>query len=259
MVAGCVAPRQAVRDELPEEAPVELADLPVPGPEALPEPEPEPEPVKPRALLARQRAVEEAAALVGLRSLRAKTRSVPDDCSGLVRLAYRAAGGEPSGLRVERGDNAVTAMWRTAVANGAFHEGPPVPGDLVIFRETYDRNRDGKVNDGLTHVGVVESVDEEGVVTFIHRGGKGVARARLDPSRPGVRQDETGKVINDWVRYRDRTGASRLAGELFVGYVSAELWLPADPSPLSDRSRQGPYFATYPFVLSFLAVFSEDM
>lgn len=259
MASGCVAPRQAVREEVPEEVPVEPGELPEPegGPAPEPEPDPEPEPVKPMSLLARRRAVEEAAALVGLRSLRARTRSVSDDCSGLVRLAYRAGRGEPSGLVVERGDNAVTAMWRTAVANGAFHEGPPLPGDLVIFRETYDRNRDGKVNDGLTHVGVVESVDEDRVVTFIHRGGKGVARARVDPSRPNVRQDETGKVINDWVRHRDRTGASRLAGELFVGYVAAELWLPLDPPPLS--LSHGPYFATYPFVLSFRAVFSEDM
>ncbi len=216
----------------PGEVEFDHPEAPPEAPEASPEPAAEePPPAPPLALAARERAVQRASSLVGVRSLRQKTASVPDDCSGLVRLAYRAGGGEPVKLLVELGDNAVTAMWRTAVAREGFHAGPPLPGDLVFFRETYDRNRDGKVNDGLTHVGVVEAIDEHGVVTFVHRGGKGVARSRMDPARPSERHDAEGRVLNDWVRYRDRSGSPRLAGELFVGYARAEVWLPVEEGP----------------------------
>jgi hypothetical protein len=67
----------------------------------------------------------------------------------------------------------------------------PSPGDLVFFKETWDRNRDGKMNDGLAHVGVVESIDTDGTVTFVHRSGSGMTRARLNLDAPldGSRND----------------------------------------------------------------------
>jgi hypothetical protein len=172
--------------------------------------------------LLRQQVVSEAASRVG-RSLRQVRPRVPDDCSGLVRVALRAAGAEPLLVAARPGDNATTALWREASAAQLTGRGPPRPGDLVFFRDTYDRNRDGKRNDGLTHVGVVESVSEEGVV--IHRGGRGVARGRLDPVRPALTHDQSGNRINDYVRRPDGTKGPRLAGELFVGYADARVWL----------------------------------
>lgn len=161
----------------------------------------------------RQRITAGAAGLVGLSSLRKATRQVPDDCTGLVWLVYGSAGVELAGD--------VESLYRLARVKGAVHHSKPRPGDLAFFRETYDRNRDGLRNDGLTHVGVVESVERDGTVTFIHRGSAGVARAQMDPRRPHLRSHE-GEKVNDFLRAASGKRRAYLAGELFADYASAE-------------------------------------
>lgn len=157
---------------------------------------------------------------VGLVGVSLASYRVPNDCSGLARLAYQSVGVELLSHGTRPGENAVNAIYRRARARGALHWKTPQPGDLVFFRETYDRNRDGVRNDGLTHVGVVETVAKDGTVTFVHRGGPGVRRARMNPRFPTVRAQK-GHTLNDYLRRADATGRARLTGELFVGYASA--------------------------------------
>lgn len=164
---------------------------------------------------------ERAGSLVGLKSLKSLFPQLPDDCTGLVRAAWAETGVDLLAAAV-RGDNGVTAMYRLAQARGALEDGPPSPGDLVFFRETYDRNRDGRFNDGLTHVAVVESVDADGTVTYVHRASSGVTRARLNRSAPDLRASAGGSVLNDYLRPRSRLSPAVLSGELFAGYASAQ-------------------------------------
>jgi cell wall-associated NlpC family hydrolase len=145
---------------------------------------------------------------------------VPDDCSGLVRLAYQSVGVELLSSGMRPGENAASAMYRRARRTGALHRRTPQPGDIVFFRETYDRNRDGRRNDGLTHVGVIESVARDGTVVFVHRGGAGVVRARMNLRRP-VRQEPGGQILNDYIRRAEDGERARLTSELFAGYASA--------------------------------------
>jgi hypothetical protein len=175
---------------------------------------PSPAPVR----LSRGRRVAKRA--VGLVGVSLASYRVPNDCSGLARLAYQAVGVELLSQGTRPGENAVSAIYRRAQAQGALHHKTPQPGDLVFFRETYDRNRDGVRNDGLTHVGVVETVAKDGTVTFVHRGGPGVRRARMNPRFPALRAQQ-GRVLNDYIRQADATGRARLTSELFVGYASA--------------------------------------
>ena len=145
---------------------------------------------------------------------------VPDDCSGLVRLAYHSAGVELLSQGMRPGENAASAMYRRARRTGALHRRKPLPGDVIFFRETYDRNGDGERNDGVTHVGVVESVARDGTVVFVHRGGAGVVRARMNlrhPAHKGTR----GHVFNDYIRRAEGDERARLTRELFTGYASA--------------------------------------
>ncbi|XXF81669.1 CHAP domain-containing protein [Myxococcaceae bacterium GXIMD 01537] len=166
-----------------------------------------------------QRAVE----LVGERNLLRWDRSVPNDCSGFARIAYSKAGIDIVRGGFLAGENAVSAMFRLASQVGAVHHRRPRPGDLVFFRETYDRNRDGKRNDGLTHVGVVEGVERDGTVTFIHRGGKGVSRSRMNLERPALyRAASGGPVLNDYLRPRSKRDRAYLTGELFAAFASAD-------------------------------------
>jgi len=149
----------------------------------------------------------------------------PADCSGyaaavyqaegvpLRRLMARAAPGETSG---------VAAAFQAARAYGVVFGGGgewPRPGDLVFFRDTYDRNRDGRLEQPFTHLGIVERV-EEGTVTFLHRGGKAVVRGMLTPGRPDAARDGSGRELNTVLRdKRPRPGGvPSLAGQLFQGY-----------------------------------------
>jgi hypothetical protein len=168
----------------------------------------------PPPVASESRLAAKARSLVGLSTLKVVAPGLPDDCTGLVRAVYDDAG--ISLLEFgQRGDNGVTAMYRFAFERSALHTSRPAPGDLVFFRETYDRNRDGLENDGLTHVGVVEAVDDEGTVTFVHRSGKGVTRARLNVGSPLDRR------LNDYLRPRKKKSPALLTGELFVTYASA--------------------------------------
>lgn len=161
-----------------------------------------------------------AASLVGLKSLKARFPKLPDDCTGLVRAAWADVeldlleGAEP-------GDNGVSAMFRTAQRRDALVEGPPEPGDLIFFRETYDRNRDGRFNDGLTHVGVVEAVGDDGTITYVHRASAGVTRAKVNLREAARHATSDGTVINDWLRPRSRLSPAVLGAELFAGFASA--------------------------------------
>ena len=162
--------------------------------------------------------------LVGRRSIRGVTREVPDDCSGLVRWAFLEEGVDLTATARRGDEGAVGAEFDVAERAGALFDGPPRPGDLVFFRETYDRNRDGVANDGLTHVGIVESVGGDGTVTFIHRANSGVRRSNLNLARPDVYRDEEGRVLNDFLRAAWRGQRARLTGELFAGFAdSAQL------------------------------------
>lgn len=146
---------------------------------------------------------------------------VPDDCSGLVRAAYQAVGIELLSHGTLPGENAVSAIHRRAQRAGALHKRTPKPGDIVFFRETYDRNRDGKRNDGMTHIAVVETVELDGTVTFIHRGSKGIARSRMNLLFPRThRAGQSGPILNDFLRAASKGQRAWLTGELFVGFAS---------------------------------------
>lgn len=139
----------------------------------------------------------------------------PDDCTGLVRTVYDQHGIDLMSEGAQAGDNGVTAIWRYAQKHGSLHQDRPRPGDIVFFNETYDRNRDGRDNDGLTHVGIVDRVEDDGTVYVIHRVAYGVVSYRMNVSHPDKRKDAQGRVLNDWLREGKK---SRLAGELFAGY-----------------------------------------
>lgn len=168
-----------------------------------------------------------AAKLVGVSSVRQVDTSLPDDCTGVVRLAYESVGIELMAGRGRAGDNGVTHIYQRAKSLGALHQRRPQPGDLVFFRETYDRDRDGRRDDGLTHVAVVESVGKDGTVTFVHRGSKGVARSHLNLSYPKVhRARGSNTVVNDYLRRASQGRRAYLTGELFAGFAS--------PGPLAQ-------------------------
>jgi hypothetical protein len=82
-------------------------------------------------------------------------------------------------------------------------------------------------------VGVVEKVARDGTITFVHRGSKGVARARMNLRHPTLHRARGGGVVaNDYLRRASRGSRAYLTGELFAGFAS--------PGPLARAARAAP-------------------
>jgi hypothetical protein len=114
-------------------------------------------------------------------------------------------------------------LYRIARRLRAIKKRGPEPGDVVFFRKTYDRNGNGRLDDGLTHVGIVETVAPDGLVTFIHASRNGLDRSRLDPRHPRLHLTRrTGEVRNDYLRMASKRWPAALSGQLFFGYASAK-------------------------------------
>ncbi|MEL6348617.1 MAG: CHAP domain-containing protein [Myxococcota bacterium] len=159
---------------------------------------------------------ESAAGLIGARRLRGGNRTFRYDCSGLVNAAYARAGIDLDGLNT-------AALFQRAKKENRFHRRKnPRPGDIAFFDNTWDRNGDRRLNDRLTHVAIVEKVDDNGTITLIHNGGKGVKRTYMNLRHKGVNKRD-GVLLNSFLRYRrsnDRRRTKYLTGELWRGFAS---------------------------------------
>ena len=150
-----------------------------------------------------------------------------DDCSGFVCASYTRAGVPMDGT--------VASLWAVAKKNRYTHKRKrPRIGDLIFFDDTYDRNKDGKLNDELTHIGIVLSIDEHGTITVAHSGtSKGRTTMKVNLYHPDVHKAEDGRVLNSFLRRKtnkDRRKTQYLSGQLFRGFATvkrknAPVWL----------------------------------
>jgi peptidoglycan DL-endopeptidase CwlO len=162
-----------------------------------------------------------ARATLGLSDPQLNGRPLPTECSGYLRGLYLLAGvdlfseGLPS-------DGGVRAMVRWVERHGVLHRHKvPSPGDLVFFDNSYDRNGDGRLNDRLTHAGIVEEVLADGTVLIIHSTNHGIVREPMNLFRPREEADGDGRRINAPLRRktsRDPPRTPRLMSELFSGF-----------------------------------------
>jgi cell wall-associated NlpC family hydrolase len=165
----------------------------------------------------RQRIADAALSLVGAQRIDVGGTAFPNDCSGFVRAVYASRGIDVYKTpRLTSTDNGVRVIHKFAEDRSGLHRRVfPRVGDIVFFHNTYDRNRNGNArDDSLTHTGVVERVDDDGTVHFVHRISGGIVRQRLNLLHPTLHA-KNGKVLNDWLR---RGGPNRLTGKLFASF-----------------------------------------
>ena len=138
------------------------------------------------------------------------------DCSGLVMAAHARAGLQLAGSS--------ESMLTLAKRAGVFHKGRrPWVGDVAFFANTYDKNGNGRLDDPITHVAVVVSVDADGTVGMVHKGSRGITSLAMNLHHPADHADGASKEINGYLRARrssDRGGTKYLAGELWIGFGS---------------------------------------
>ena len=144
--------------------------------------------------------------------------SYPHDCMGFVAAAYTLSGWDLT-LSIKN-------LFAQAEQLGLTHYSEyPSPGDIIFFDNSYDKNRNGHRDDPLTHVAIVETVNEEGTITMIHLGGAGlpVTRKLMNLRDPDRTRNDEGAVINQHLRATSqRDGGPTLTSQLFTGFAS--LW-----------------------------------
>ena len=172
----------------------------------------------------RQDTLKWARRLVSQRRPQVNGRSFRADCSGFIQaLAYGVGLDLHSGAsdKALRGSG-VELISHYIENNGLSDLETPLPGDLVFFSNTYDKNRDGRLNDELTHIGVIESLHEDGTLSFIHHIRGRVQRGKINLLKPMV-HTEGNLVLNSYLRRRttrDQKSISYTAGSLFSGFGS---------------------------------------
>ena len=170
-----------------------------------------------------QAIVDTAANLVGATTIESNGRRIDYDCAGVTRAIYLAHGIDLyEGAPANGSANGVRLIYNHLRVHGRLHLGPIVhPGDLVFFDNTWDHNGDGRVNDPLTHVGIVERLEGDGTIVFISRVAGAIERYRMNLAQPHVHRTPDGRVVNDYIRrkhWRDEAQMSYLTGELFAAF-----------------------------------------
>lgn len=151
--------------------------------------------------------VEAATALLGTPGLQDRA---------FVAHVLRAAGQD---LEVDRSRPYAPALFELLAHKGlTLHQQDPRPGDLIFFKNTADLNANGRADDGVTLVGVVERVNGTRVVLIAQRAGK-VRRLAADPTQPTLVRDAKGEVVNTrLVRWPGADGPLT-AGQCLAGYA----------------------------------------
>lgn len=167
--------------------------------------------------------VRTATRLVGARTIDVNGQRIAYDCAGVTRAVFLQHGIDLYESRIaDQQANGVRLIYNHIRQHGKLHQGPAArPGDLVFFDNTWDANRDRRINDRLTHVGIVERQDADGTITFISRVAGAVERYRMNLGLPHVYRTAEGKVLNDHIRRKDSDDSATtryLTGELFAAF-----------------------------------------
>lgn len=197
------------------------------------------------SLPSRSAIVHSAVRLLGSKTITIQGRHLHYDCAGVTRAIFLEHGidlyrSSHSGVNA----NGVRLIHNHVRQYGRLHKGTDVrPGDLVFFDNTWDFNGDGLLNDPLTHVGIVEQIEQDGTVTFISRVAGAVERYRMNLHQPHIHKTAEGRLLNDYIRRKRQTdpeNTARLTGELFSFY--GNLLSPQNSEPFQKRADQHPYY-----------------
>jgi len=154
--------------------------------------------------------VEGASLLLGREKIALGGRSYNSDCSGTVRAIYEYAGIDLTSRFSRHTGNGVTRIFKMLEEEGLLYDTQyPVPGDMVFWDNTYDRDGDGRWDDELTHVGMVTESYVDGTIryTHFHYGRNSVVVENMNLLTPNVfKKSVNGRsvVVNAPIRIRER-------------------------------------------------------
>ncbi|MCL2705174.1 MAG: hypothetical protein FWE72_03090, partial [Spirochaetaceae bacterium] len=117
----------------------------------------------------RKKLIEGAELFKGAKNLVARGRSFNMDCSGIVAAIYYYAGIDLQKYYPHYSGTGTERIYATLKERKLLKKTYlPEPGDIIFWDNTFDRNRNKKDDDLLTHMGMVVSCDRQGNITYIH-------------------------------------------------------------------------------------------
>jgi hypothetical protein len=140
------------------------------------------------------------------------------DCTGAVLAIYYYAGIDLAKDFNKHTGNGVSRLYKSLEARDLLYETQvPATGDIIFWDNTYDRNKDGRWNDSLTHVGMVMQAHRDGTVEYVHLNyRKGIIIEYMNLRQPEVyEQKQRGqiRIVNSPMRMKQ------------PGRAHPELWL----------------------------------
>lgn len=171
--------------------------------------------------------IAQARAHLGKERVRVNGKAFRYDCSGFVRGVFSTLGVDLLSEDGDGDDNGVRLIHRYVARHGENHaRAVPNRGDVVYFDNTWDKNGNGKLDDPLTHVGLVEEVRADGTVMVIHRANRGIVRDPMNLARPHDLKDAGGAELNSYLRPKGRkepAGVPHTMAELWAGFGTLEV------------------------------------
>ncbi len=108
-----------------------------------------------------------------------------------------------------------------------FNDRLPKKGDIIFLDNTFDADKDKKVNDKLTSIGIVVDVDSEETVHFLYKGSKGISLKQINlklKEQESIKNKNVVKTINSkmrWFSKKDKEkleNTPELTSQLFNSY-----------------------------------------
>lgn len=124
------------------------------------------------------------------------------DCSGYIQGILTNLGHDVVGFINQYGikTNGVAQIYEYVQRSGTIYKDEtPNVGDLVFFSQTYDVNRDGKINDPLSHIGIITKIDQDGTISFKHVIHQEIKTDYINLSKPTLHTYK-GRIINSYIR-----------------------------------------------------------
>lgn len=174
----------------------------------------------------REKIARTAISFVNKRRLIAKGKRFRFDCSGLVLAVMKANNitiFEKQAVRI-RGANGVKIIYNTLKKyHKIFRNHRSVQkGDFIFFNNTYDKNRNRRLDDYLTHIAIVVDTDRDGTIKYVHRSSRGIEYGYMN-LRIRHKHKYRGKIVNSFLRAKkpyDPRGTKYLSAELFYYFGS---------------------------------------
>ncbi|MFW6363401.1 MAG: NlpC/P60 family protein [Spirochaeta sp.] len=167
--------------------------------------------------------------VLGAESLEVRDRSFRIDCTGVVQAIYYSAGIDLIAPLGAYSGNGVVRLHSYLADEQLVHGGrEALPGDLIFWDNTYDRNKSGRPDDKLTHVGMIVSVEDNGDIQYIHHNyARGIVIEYMNLQTPEVHsriEDGNTVIVNSFMRARSAPDYDKtLSGELINSLAQAYL------------------------------------